>query len=40
MTDKTLSQLPPVRVVMDSLVRNGINFQVYDEVRVEPTDSR
>ncbi|XP_073924689.1 hydroxyacid-oxoacid transhydrogenase, mitochondrial isoform X1 [Castor canadensis] len=39
MTDKTLSQLPPVRVVMDSLVRNGINFQVYDEVRVEPTDS-
>nr|XP_044636173.1 hydroxyacid-oxoacid transhydrogenase, mitochondrial isoform X3 [Equus asinus] len=38
MTDKNLSQLPPVQVVMDSLVKNGINFKVYDNVRVEPTD--
>ncbi|XP_070247933.1 hydroxyacid-oxoacid transhydrogenase, mitochondrial isoform X3 [Myotis yumanensis] len=38
MTDKNLSQLPPVRIVMDSLVKNGINFKVYDNVRVEPTD--
>lgn len=40
MTDKNLSQLPPVQVVMDSLVKNGINFKVYDNVRVEPTDRR
>lgn len=40
MTDKNLSQLPPVRIVMDSLVKNGINFKVYDNVRVEPTDKR
>ncbi|XP_004842168.1 hydroxyacid-oxoacid transhydrogenase, mitochondrial isoform X4 [Heterocephalus glaber] len=39
MTDKNLSQLPPVKIVMDSLVKNGINFQVYDNVRVEPTDT-
>ncbi|XP_066873511.1 hydroxyacid-oxoacid transhydrogenase, mitochondrial isoform X4 [Kogia breviceps] len=38
MTDKNLSQLPPVQTVMDSLVKNGINFKVYDNVRVEPTD--
>uniref|UniRef100_A0A8C8YE46 Hydroxyacid-oxoacid transhydrogenase, mitochondrial n=1 Tax=Prolemur simus TaxID=1328070 RepID=A0A8C8YE46_PROSS len=39
MTDKNLSQLPPVQAVMDSLVKNGIHFQVYDNVRVEPTDT-
>ncbi|XP_037361806.1 hydroxyacid-oxoacid transhydrogenase, mitochondrial isoform X3 [Talpa occidentalis] len=38
MTDKNLSQLSPVQIVMDSLVKNGINFKVYDNVRVEPTD--
>lgn len=40
MTDKNLSQLPPVQMVMDSLVKNGINFKMYDNVRVEPTDRR
>lgn len=40
MTDKNLSQLPPVQVAMDSLVKNGIPFTVYDNVRVEPTDAR
>lgn len=40
MTDKNLSQLPPVQMVMDSLVKNGINFKVYNNVRVEPTDRR
>ncbi|KAI2550176.1 hypothetical protein G5576_114256, partial [Homo sapiens] len=39
MTDKNLSKLPPVQVAMDSLVKNGIPFTVYDNVRVEPTDS-
>ncbi|XP_057388263.1 hydroxyacid-oxoacid transhydrogenase, mitochondrial isoform X3 [Balaenoptera acutorostrata] len=38
MTDKNLSRLPPVQTVMDSFVKNGINFKVYDNVRVEPTD--
>ncbi|GAB1284784.1 Hydroxyacid-oxoacid transhydrogenase, mitochondrial [Apodemus speciosus] len=38
MTDKNLSRLPPVQIVMDSLSKNGISFQVYDDVRVEPTD--
>ncbi|XP_054947198.1 hydroxyacid-oxoacid transhydrogenase, mitochondrial isoform X1 [Physeter macrocephalus] len=38
MTDKNLSQLPPIQTVMDSFVKNGINFKVYDNVRVEPTD--
>lgn len=40
MTDKNLSQLPPTQIVMDSLVTNGINFKVYDNVRIEPTDRR
>uniref|UniRef100_U3J3S6 Hydroxyacid-oxoacid transhydrogenase, mitochondrial n=2 Tax=Anas platyrhynchos TaxID=8839 RepID=U3J3S6_ANAPP len=38
MTDKNLSQLPPVNAVLNSLAKYGINFQMYDEVRVEPTD--
>ncbi|XP_062920487.1 hydroxyacid-oxoacid transhydrogenase, mitochondrial isoform X1 [Mobula hypostoma] len=38
MTDKNLAKLPPVKAVLDSLVKNGVNFQVFDKVRVEPTD--
>uniref|UniRef100_A0A8C5SS46 Hydroxyacid-oxoacid transhydrogenase, mitochondrial n=1 Tax=Laticauda laticaudata TaxID=8630 RepID=A0A8C5SS46_LATLA len=37
-TDKNLCQLPPMTAVLDSLTINGINFQIYDNVRVEPTD--
>lgn len=40
MTDRNLAQLPPVQTVLDSLVRNNISFQVFDGVRVEPTDGR
>lgn len=40
MTDRNLAQLPPVQTVLDSLVRSNISFQVYDSVRVEPTDGR
>ncbi|KAM3865804.1 hydroxyacid-oxoacid transhydrogenase, mitochondrial [Diretmus argenteus] len=39
MTDRNLSRLPPVKSVLDSLVTHGVNYQVYDNVRVEPTDS-
>ncbi|NXF41888.1 HOT protein, partial [Nyctibius bracteatus] len=38
MTDKNLSQLPPVNAVLNSLAKYGINFQMYDNVRVEPSD--
>ncbi|GCC28250.1 hydroxyacid-oxoacid transhydrogenase, mitochondrial [Chiloscyllium punctatum] len=38
MTDKNLAKLPPVKAVLDSLVKNGVNFKVFDKVRVEPTD--
>lgn len=37
-TDRNVSKLPSVRVALDSLARNGINYEVYDETRVEPTD--
>ena len=37
-TDKKLAKLPPVQVVLDSLTRNGIQFEVYDDTAVEPTD--
>ncbi|XP_043990968.1 hydroxyacid-oxoacid transhydrogenase, mitochondrial isoform X2 [Gambusia affinis] len=39
MTDRTLTRLPPVQAVLESLVRNRIRFQVFDDVRVEPSDS-
>ncbi|XP_012994717.2 hydroxyacid-oxoacid transhydrogenase, mitochondrial [Esox lucius] len=39
MTDNNLSQLPPVKAVLESLIKNGVNYKVYDNVRVEPTDS-
>ncbi|XP_064409775.1 hydroxyacid-oxoacid transhydrogenase, mitochondrial isoform X2 [Latimeria chalumnae] len=38
MTDGNLAQLPPVHAVLNSLLKNSINFQVYNKVRVEPTD--
>ncbi|XP_063779902.1 hydroxyacid-oxoacid transhydrogenase, mitochondrial isoform X2 [Pseudophryne corroboree] len=38
MTDKNLAQLPPVKAVINSLTMNGINFCLYDNVKVEPTD--
>ncbi|XP_048385870.1 hydroxyacid-oxoacid transhydrogenase, mitochondrial isoform X2 [Stegostoma tigrinum] len=38
MTDRNIAKLPPVKAVLDSLVKNGVNFKVFDKVRVEPTD--
>ncbi|XP_049875180.1 probable hydroxyacid-oxoacid transhydrogenase, mitochondrial isoform X2 [Pectinophora gossypiella] len=39
MTDANLVNLSPVKAVLDSLTKNGINYKVYDKVRVEPTDT-
>ncbi|XP_028988834.1 hydroxyacid-oxoacid transhydrogenase, mitochondrial isoform X1 [Betta splendens] len=39
MTDRNLSRLPPVEVVLESLEQSGVGFSVYDSVRVEPTDT-
>jgi len=37
-TDSTLINLPPMKTVLESLTKHGVNFVVYDKVRVEPTD--
>lgn len=37
MTDPYVSKLPPLKTVLDSLVKNNVQFEVYDKVRVEPT---
>jgi hydroxyacid-oxoacid transhydrogenase len=37
-TDRTLSGLSPVHTVLESLERSGVRFDLYDRVRVEPTD--
>ncbi|KAH8314497.1 hypothetical protein KR059_010530 [Drosophila kikkawai] len=37
-TDGNVAKLPSVKVALESLARNGINYEVYDETRVEPTD--
>lgn len=38
MTDSNLVNLSPVKSALDSLTKYGINFDVYDKVRVEPTE--
>lgn len=40
MTDRTLSQLPPVAAVLESLTKHGVQYKIYEDVRVEPTDKR
>ncbi|KAM4556212.1 hydroxyacid-oxoacid transhydrogenase, mitochondrial isoform 1-T2 [Fundulus diaphanus] len=39
MTDQNLCRLPPMTAVLESLGKNGVAFRVFDNVRVEPTDS-
>ena len=39
-TDKNLSVLPTFRVLLDALTRQRVDFEVWDETRVEPTDDR
>lgn len=40
MTDPNVVALKPMEMVLDSLTKNGIGYKVYDEVSVEPTDTR
>jgi hydroxyacid-oxoacid transhydrogenase len=37
-TDRVLSAMRPVQIVMESLRDNGVSATLYDRVRVEPTD--
>ncbi|XP_026731282.1 probable hydroxyacid-oxoacid transhydrogenase, mitochondrial [Trichoplusia ni] len=39
MTDPNVVKLSPVKTTLDSLTKNGVNYKVYDKVRVEPTDT-
>ncbi len=39
LTDQTLRDLPPVQVAQDSMRAEGVDFAVFDCVRVEPTDA-
>ncbi|KAI8438237.1 hypothetical protein MSG28_010845 [Choristoneura fumiferana] len=38
MTDPNVANLSPMKAVLDSLAKTGINYKVYDKVAVEPTD--
>ena len=38
MTDSNLKQLHPVQTVLESLESEGIEYDLYSDVRVEPTD--
>ncbi|CAH0592288.1 unnamed protein product [Chrysodeixis includens] len=40
MTDPNVVKLNPLKTTLDSLTKNGVNYKVYDKVRVEPTDTR
>ena len=35
-----LVNLPPVAAVLDSLHANGVHYSLYDDVSIEPTNSR
>ncbi|XP_019867368.1 probable hydroxyacid-oxoacid transhydrogenase, mitochondrial [Aethina tumida] len=38
-TDPNLAKLQPVKTTIESLTKNGVAFEVFDKVRVEPTDA-
>ena len=38
-TDPTVRELPPVRTVLESLEKEEIAYALFDQVRVEPTDT-
>ena len=33
-------QLPPMKTVLESIHLAGVNYSVFDEVSIEPTDTR
>lgn len=37
-TDANIEQLPPMQILSESLERSGVEFSVYNQVRVEPND--
>ena len=39
-TDKKLADMAPVKATIESLTKAKVNFKVYDNVRVEPTNER
>ena len=39
LTDPNLATLPPVAKTLEALESEGIEFELYDQVRVEPTDA-
>lgn len=39
MTDSNLVKLSPVKKALDSLTKHGVNVEIYDKVRVEPTEA-
>lgn len=38
LTDKTIAQLRPMKVAIEALESEGIQYEVYDRCRVEPKD--
>src|SRR5436309_7590632 len=38
LTDPIVAKLPPLQTVVDSLEQNGVAYELYDRVRVEPSD--
>lgn len=39
MTDANVSKISAFQIVLDSMHRHDVNYKVYDNVRVEPTDT-
>ena len=40
MTDENLMTLPVMKTVVESLTKAGVQFDIFDKIRVEPTDKR
>ena len=40
MTDPNIAKLPAMKTAMDAITKEGVKFEVYDKVRVEPTEAR
>ncbi|KAG0182611.1 Hydroxyacid-oxoacid transhydrogenase, mitochondrial [Apophysomyces sp. BC1021] len=38
-TDRTIAKLHPLKAVVESLEKHKVNYVVYDNVRIEPTDT-